>query len=108
MTLVSGNAYAQSGQITGKIMSEEKKEEIKNVKVILIQASNPIDSSFTDKKGNFIFENIGLGTYDLKILKKKYMTKIYQGLKINDKELELHTITIQKGIDLGPTICTWK
>lgn len=101
--------FSQSKTLKGQMVSDEKKKNLSKAKISVIIDGICIDSTYTDKAGAFIFENLQkTDTLNLRIDKRSYTSKIYEGIVLQEIETDLGILPMSKHIEIGPTRCVWK
>lgn len=101
--------FSQSKTIKGQIVSDEKKKNLSKAKISVIIDGICIDSTYTDKTGIFILENLQkTDTLNLRIDKRSYTSKIYEGIVLQEIDTDLGILSMSKHIDIKATRCVWK
>jgi len=106
--LTQSELYAQKSNISGIVISKETNKEIKKVKVFLLENDIAIDSAFTDKNGNYNFINLNYRNYNLKFMKKKYLTLVLTGVILNDTNNYFQKIYLNDDISIDETNCIFR
>jgi hypothetical protein len=91
--LLSQQAYAQSGFITGKIYSQVTKSTLHNAKIVLKRNNKYHSKTKTDHVGNYWFGQLKSGSYSVWVLYDNYCS-----LEVDQIKLQ-HDGSIQ--LDLG-------
>ncbi len=63
--------FVQTGKLTGKVVTSEDFEPMPNVKITLNPTNN---TTFTDEKGEFVFEKVQTGDYAVRAEKQGFLT----------------------------------
>src|SRR6185295_11877532 len=75
--------------LQGKVFDKETNEEISFVPIVLIQDGIQKAVSETNENGEYIIPEILAGTYDLKIVCRKYQPMIIKNISIDSSATEL-------------------
>ncbi len=100
--------FAQSNLISGQVNSEVSSKSLYKVKLLLINNSNVIDSTFSNKSGYFKFTEVDNGNYKIEAVKKKYMPKLITEIILNGNETFQYNIYLSRRIKLEKTKCVFK
>jgi|GEM_PF-1562778 len=87
---------ANQGIIQGKVFDEEMNEGLPFANVILLQEGVLIDQVNTDLDGNYIFEQIKPGKYDVEAVWVGYTNSKVIGILVEDNTIPLD-ISMQEG-----------
>jgi iron complex outermembrane recepter protein len=89
-------AQTNSYKITGNLKDEAQKP-VESATVILFRSKDSVSvqSSSSDKQGNFLFANIESGVYYLRVSSVGYMKQYTQSIEILNKSILLNTIILQ-------------
>jgi hypothetical protein len=89
----SANAEADNGIITGKIIEDSTSLPVSYASVALLSASDSslLTGKITDDKGNFQFENVPYGKYNLKVSFVGYKSLTIKNIELNreNKKIDL-------------------
>ena len=81
--LFSMQIFAQSGGVTGTVLSRVDRSPVTNAELTLYQGAQEIASAKTDAEGKFLIENLEDGIYDLVVKASEFLeTKV--NVTVND------------------------
>jgi TonB-dependent receptor len=93
--------FAQTGKITGKVISASSGQGLSNATLILIERSK---TEVADQNGNFSFGRLPAGTYSLKCSYAGLAEKIISEINVKDGESIPLTISLEEKILGGVTL----
>ncbi|MBL0102443.1 MAG: TonB-dependent receptor [Bacteroidetes bacterium] len=94
-------AFAQSGEIRGKVTEKEgSKEPVPFASVVVLNGNNIVTSSQTDFDGNYSIKPITPGTYDVKVTVVGYQPVMTKGVVVSFDKMTFVNFTISKGLTL--------
>ncbi len=91
MLLFSNFMFAQTGKISGKIISAGSGQVLSNATITLIEKSK---IAIADQNGSFSFTKLAPGTYSLKCSYVNYNEKIIEEIVVKDKDVTSVTISL--------------
>lgn len=75
--------------ISGRILDEKTNEGLPFANVILLQDGKQINGTTTDLDGNYIFENVKTGTYDVEAVYVGYPNRKIEDVSIGISKIEM-------------------
>ena len=91
--IISSNALAQSGKITGKVINGSSGQPLGGATLTLIEKSK---TEATDQNGNFSFNKLAAGTYSVKCSYTGHIEKIVEEIVIKDNENVVISISLDE------------
>jgi hypothetical protein len=84
ITIGSTQCFSQINSLKGAVFNSENGRPIKNALVVIEKENVKIDSLYSDRKGQYSFENVKLDTFNLVVKKKKFVSTILENITLND------------------------
>lgn len=103
--LISNLLNAQSGKITGKVISSISGQPLPNATVFLLEKSKSVAA---DQNGNFNFSNLANGVYSIKCSNVSFQDKIIEEIVVKDKDITSIIVSLDQKKSLDEVIITTK
>ncbi len=96
LLITNWSLYAQdSGKITGKVVDLVNSSPVMYVNISLHQATNFIRKTVTDQKGEFVFESLNVGVYEIKASMMGYKEKIIKNIQVKKGQERKITLSLK-------------
>ncbi|MBK9543451.1 MAG: carboxypeptidase-like regulatory domain-containing protein [Bacteroidetes bacterium] len=102
MLFIGIGAFAQSGEIRGKVTEKGGKEGVPFASVAALLNGTQIQAAVTDFDGNFSIKPLNPGKYDVKATCVGYNAQAIQGVLVTIDKISFANLELGKGVDLGP------
>ena len=102
MLFIGIGAFAQSGEIRGKVTEKGGKEVVPFASVAALLNGTQIQAAVTDFDGNFSIKPLNPGKYDVKATCVGYNAQAIQGVLVTIDKISFANLELGKGVDLGP------
>lgn len=83
------------GRIKGKIVDAQTGEPLAFANVVLESDGKVVAGASTDYDGNYIFQNVAAGYYDLKVIYIGYQTSFTKGLFVNNDQIRFYDVSME-------------
>ena len=103
-SLLSNIVYAQSGKITGKVISAASGQALSNATVSIVEKSKML---IADQNGNFTFSKLEPGTYSIRCSYAGYKEKIIEEIVVKNGDNTALTISLEEKL-MGEVVITSK
>jgi hypothetical protein len=108
LLLTGFGAFAQTGEIRGKITEEGGKEGIPFASVAVLLNGNQVQAGQTDFDGNYSIKQLTPGTYEVKATSVGYSTVSKTGVLVSVDKFTPIDFTLKKGVTLGEVKIKWE
>ncbi|MEM9846653.1 MAG: outer membrane beta-barrel protein [Bacteroidota bacterium] len=105
--LTSALLFGQNHILKGKIVDHQNRTAILSAHLTLSNSSGLVKTSVTDAEGEFVFERLQSGNYELIISYVGYRD-LKRGVKIVDTNIDLGVLELKGGVDLEEVEVTAK
>ena len=83
LSIVSTKAFCQIGYVKGHVIYSETSEKFPGVTILLMQQNAVVTGASTDKNGDFVINNVPLGTYNLIIKTVGYRDETVENIVVS-------------------------
>lgn len=83
------------GRVKGKIVDAQTGEPLAFANVVLESNGRIVAGASTDYDGNYIFQNVDAGYYDLKVTYVGFQTSFTKGLIVNNDQIRFYDVSLE-------------